>query len=287
MHIDVVLRPCARRGLYQEGGLPATPGLEAIAGLGGVTAEEALPRCLSSLILALVRAMDESIVGSASLHVLDPGYPPELRTALTRLLARCPFPTFMPSAHDDSPPHGGSAMSLNPYHYAMRCFSEPAATTSVDSAASLLYFVEADCLHGADSMKELIREYFALSAILGQDIVATPLDEPGLYRAPVESLLLARPERYWRTVPITTRSILLLRRTFWRFCEIFDHDGASAAVDDRSPLKPLAHLYRIIPAVAPMPALAISMLHDESPPFIDGQGWWQYAEPDFSRESSR
>jgi hypothetical protein len=29
------------------------------------------------------------------------------------------------------------------------------------------------------------------------------------------------------------------------------------------------------------------MLHDESPPFIDGQGWWQYAEPDFSRESSR
>lgn len=281
MHVDVVLRPCARPGIHPEGEAPAAPGLKAVAGLGGVAAEEVLPRCLSSLILALVRAMDEGIVGSASLHVLDPGYPPELKTALARLLARCPFPTYMAPA-----PDGGSGADPSPYHYAMRCFPPPAATEPVDAAASLLYFVEADCLHGGDSMKELIREYFALSTMLGQDIVATPLDEPGLYRAPVESLLLARPERYWRTVPTTTRTILLLRRVFWRFCEIFDHDGASAALDDRSPLKPLAHLYRIIPAVAPMPALAMSMLHDEPPPFLDGQGWWQYAAPDFSRESS-
>lgn len=240
----------------------------------------AILHCVNSLQLALVHAMDEDVVSAARLFVLNDAYSPDLILALNRLLARNPFPAqFIASAADPKL----TIPSMYPYQYAINLLGESSAATE-DHDDELVYFVDADCLHGRTSISELIREHVGLGMLRGGDIVTTPIDMPELYRNPSESQILARPNRYWRTVPQSTGTILMARRVLRRFAELLAHEESRGDRDDGSLPRPLTYLYNIIPCLAPMPSLAVSVLAREQSPFTDWHGWWTYAAPDFSQE---
>lgn len=283
MRITVVVRPIVRDHLAGMPSPGADPG-----------AAEVLLHCFNSLLLSLVQALDDGCVDAARIEVLDPGYHSEMRRRLQHLMARCPFPTRL----DRAPKTEATADTSNtaqplaahahagvlPFSHALALAHEE--HTKQQGAGELFYFVEADCLHGRTSIGELIREHQHWGEAHDGALVTTPIDDLALYQSPRESILLRGQQRYWRTVAMSPRTMLLQRSVLLRFAELLSHDDHAQHLDDRSKDKPLRHLYRLLPCLAPMPSLAVSLLTTTKSPFVDWQPWYAYAAPDFSLEAS-
>ena len=240
----------------------------------GATDDEMAQRCLSGLILSLVKALQEGPLTDVRLTVLATAEDATRTLPLRQLLERCPFPATIAV-------HGEDGVDVrNPYAYGRDRLRGDAPFGGDSVQPELIYFVEPDCLHGKDSLTEMVREYLRLTRAVGGDVTLTPFDDGALYQTPTASMILAGEHRYFRTVTQAGRTLMLSRQVLDRFWEVFCHDAARPELAEhvnRSRNSPLNHLHRIIPCFSPMPALAVAAASEASPPFAPWPIWWEYA----------
>lgn len=141
----------------------------------------------------------------------------------------------------------------------------------------LIYFVEDDHLHGPTAIAEMVDAYNNLKGRFQGEVAIFPCDCPDRYRDPYQSLILLSPARYWRTVLNTTATFLIshaVLQRFWGIYRAFADYGTNPSITEDSTIN---QIYRQVPCLSPMPALAMHLHDGLISPFTNWQEWWEAA----------
>ena len=258
MHVAVVfhLLPPAPR---------ATVRTRALGAHGG----EINSRCLAALMGSLQQAFASGTLsvasltvvmgqGSSVMPVLAGGFDEEFN-AVRRLLSRATYPTrLVPTMVAEL--EGG------------------VCGIAKGQQADLLYMVESSTLHGPDSVTALVAAYQRWSSRVAGDLILTPLaaregDGGGDLRADGETGL------QWRALQRSSRTLMLTPAVLERFWEVFDFDSRRWRAGRQTVGNDLEAMHRLIPCLAPTPALALALYGDEPVPAdIPAAAWWQLSQ---------
>ncbi len=194
-------------------------------------------RCLSALIMSLVKALSLNVLKEVQLLTLTHGLNDTAAHTVQQLYRRCPFVTetlnLDPLLPEHSPTHT-HAMILEKY-----------------GNLDMLMFVETSCLLAPEAVEQMILDYQMMTAMNGEDLIISPFDDLDLYHQPQSSLIVAGRNRYWRTVGQSRPTVLMSQRAYGKAW----HGKDTLAI------------------LTPMPSLAISLEEAIPLPFVPWEDW--------------
>ena len=139
----------------------------------------------------------------------------------------------------------------------------------------LIYFVEDDYLHFANSLEEMIGTYERISSQLKRDLFVCPADYPFLYMNNEKTNILIGNKRHWRTTNKTLCTFMTSKEILDKYWENFHQN----CLDRHEPFeKYLNMIYEKEICLSPIKSLSIHMTNVNSSyglsPFIDYKSLW-------------
>lgn len=148
---------------------------------------------------------------------------------------------------------------------------------AVASGCELIYFLEDDYIHYAESIPCILTGYSMLRMTAPNGEVAlTPFDCPDRYtRSPYPTTIRHGAGRYWRTVRHTTGTFAVQRRTLDRYISLYRRFAAYGRDPSICEDTTINQVYQEVPCYAPIPTLAIHLQYDSTIPLLLPSAGWQ------------
>ena len=118
----------------------------------------------------------------------------------------------------------------------------------------LIYFVEDDYLHEANSIEEMIYTYEKLSTLFNDELFLCPIDYPYLYMQPEKTNILIGNFYHWRRIDQTLCTFLTSSKMINKH---FDQLIAMCEKEHYPFEKPLHEIYKKEYCFSPIPSLAV------------------------------
>lgn len=222
-------------------------------------------RCLSALVMSLVKALNVDAIKEVHLSTYTHGLDEDKIQNIQRVHRKCPFVTEI---RREDPSASGL---FDPYFISQKRMHK----------FQMILFVESYCLLAPEAIEQMILDYQMMTAMNGEDLIICPIDDLELYNEPEPSLIVAGRRRYWRTVRRTSRSVMMSQRAFqrsWQHFLGFDRPEKDAPTSYLKNIQEsnLNHNFistHQLAALTPMPSLALSLNTAIPPPFVDWEDW--------------
>ena len=122
-----------------------------------------------------------------------------------------------------------------------------------DKCNDLIYFVEDDYVHHADSMSEMILTYERISSQINNELILCPADYPYLYTKIENTSIFLGSNRHWRKINETLCTFLTSKKMIEKYWSNY----VSMCQFEHYPFeKPLHDIYELEHCLSPIPSLA-------------------------------
>lgn len=122
------------------------------------------------------------------------------------------------------------------------------------SSQDLIYFVEDDYVHEAQSISEMILTYERISSIINNEIIICPTDYPYLYMKADNVKLFLGEKYHWRTINETLCTFLMSKKLVEKHWDKL----IGMCEQEHYPFEsPLHEIYKEEMCISPVPSLAI------------------------------